>query len=192
MLRLGRGKGRETLPIATKWAISHSGAKGISAVDYEAMTTQKPIYPDPPLTDGTIRVRPWTMHDLPAVEQASQDTYITSVTSVPSTYTESEGTAFIERQWERIKSDAGLSLCIADAHTDTALGYVGLRFRLQGRASFGYWVVPDARGRGIATAAVRLVTLWAFSALGVARLEILVEPWNTGSIRVAEQAVQLQ
>jgi ribosomal-protein-alanine N-acetyltransferase len=70
------------------------------------------------------------------------------------------------------------------------LGYVGLWLgdRAHGRASFGYWVVPGARGRGIATAAVRLASPWAFTTLGVARLEILVEPWNTGSIRVAEQA----
>jgi len=159
-------------------------------VDYTAMTTQRPTYPDPPLTDGTIRIRPWTMQDIPAIEQASHDEYITSVTSVPAVYTVEEGRAFVERQQKRIEDGAGLSLCIADASTDAAVGFIGLRLenRARGRASFGYWVVPGVRGRGVATAAVRLVSPWAFSSLGVARLEILVEPWNTASVRVAEQA----
>ncbi len=154
------------------------------------MTTLEPIYPDPPPTDGTIRIRPWTMQDISTVEQASHDPYIPTVTSVPSVYTDDEGRAFVERQWKRGESGAGISLCIIAEATDTAIGFIGLRLenRAHGRASFGYWVVPNARGRGVATAAVRLVSAWAFSTLGMARLEILVEPWNTGSISVAEHA----
>lgn len=154
------------------------------------MTTQMPAYPDPPLTDDTIRIRSWTMQDIPALEQASHDKYITSMTSVPSVYTIEEGRAFVERQQKRREDGAGISLCIAEASTDAALGFIGLRLdnRARGRASFGYWVVPEARGPGLATAALRLVSPWAFSALGVARLEIMVEPGNTASVRVAEQA----
>ncbi len=33
-------------------------------VDYTTMTTPMLTYPDPPLTDGTIRIRPWTMQAL--------------------------------------------------------------------------------------------------------------------------------
>jgi ribosomal-protein-alanine N-acetyltransferase len=156
----------------------------------KAMTTGRLAYPDPPLTDGAIRARPWTVQDLPAIESASHDPYIPTVTSVPSVYTDEEGRAFVERQWKRIAGGHGLSLCIADARTDAALGFIGLGLenRAHGRASFGYWVVPGARGRGVAPAAVRLMSAWAFSSLGLARLEILVEPWNSASLRVADQA----
>ena len=34
------------------------------------------VYPDPPLSNDRISLRPWTLRDLPAVEQASHDPYI--------------------------------------------------------------------------------------------------------------------
>ncbi len=152
--------------------------------------TQQLAYPDPPLLDGAIRLRPWTLRDLLVVEQASHDPYIPTVTSVPSAYTDEAGRAWIERQWQRLADGQGMSLCVADARTDVALGFVGISFehRARGRASLGYWVVPAAHGRGIAAAAVRLLSAWAFSTLGIPRLELLVEPDNLASRRVAERA----
>lgn len=55
------------------------------------------------------------------------------------------------------------------------------------RASLGYWLAPAARGRGVATHAVRLLARWAFRALPLARLEITCGPDNHGSQRVAER-----
>jgi RimJ/RimL family protein N-acetyltransferase len=57
----------------------------------------------------------------------------------------------------------------------------------QGRAAVGYWLAPEARGRGVATHAIRLVAQWAFEALGVARLELTCAPGNHASQRVAER-----
>lgn len=147
-------------------------------------------YPDPPLSDGAIRLRPWTLHDLSAVEQAGHDPYVPATTTVPASYSEEAGRAWIERQWQRLSDGLGIVLCIADAPTDEPLGMIALWVRdmAQGRASFGYWVVPRARGRGAATTAVRLLGTWAFVTLNVARLEILVEPDNAASQRVAERA----
>jgi RimJ/RimL family protein N-acetyltransferase len=47
--------------------------------------------------------------------------------------------------------------------------------------------VPDARGRGIASRAVRLMARWAFDELGIARLEMTCAPDNPASQRVAER-----
>lgn len=55
------------------------------------------------------------------------------------------------------------------------------------RASVGYWLSPTARGRGVASRAVRLVAGWAFETLELARLEITCGPDNRGSQRVAER-----
>ncbi len=152
--------------------------------------TERLAYPDPPLANGAIRLRPWTLRDVQAVEQASHDPYIPTVTSVPSAYTDETGRAWIERQWQRLTDGQGMSLCVADARTDAALGFVGISVahRAHGRASLGYWVVPAARGRGVAAAAVQLLSTWAFSTLGIPRLELLVEPDNLASQRVAERA----
>jgi RimJ/RimL family protein N-acetyltransferase len=56
------------------------------------------------------------------------------------------------------------------------------------RAAVGCWLAPHARGRGIATRAVRLLARWAFDDLGIARLQITCGPDNLASQRVAERA----
>jgi ribosomal-protein-alanine N-acetyltransferase len=151
-------------------------------------------YPDPPLTDGTILLRPWTVHDLSAVEQAGDDPYIPATTTVPAAYMDAEGHQWIERQWQQVTSGTGLPFCVADGQTDSPLGFIGvwLDHRSQGIARFGYWILPSARGRGIASAALRLLSTWAIEEMAVPRLELIVELWNVASQRVAEQAGFIQ
>ena len=52
----------------------------------------------------------------------------------------------------------------------------------------GYWVVPQERGHGAATAALRLVVPWALSALDLRRLEAWVQPENLASQQVLRNA----
>lgn len=54
-------------------------------------------------------------------------------------------------------------------------------------AELGYVVAPRARGRGVATAGLRLLTAWAFSAVDALRLELLIGAENAPSKRVAER-----
>jgi RimJ/RimL family protein N-acetyltransferase len=54
-------------------------------------------------------------------------------------------------------------------------------------AEFGYVVTPAARGRGVATEALRLITEWAFGEAGLERLELLISVDNAGSKRVARR-----
>jgi RimJ/RimL family protein N-acetyltransferase len=56
------------------------------------------------------------------------------------------------------------------------------------RAEVGYWLVPAARGRGVATQSVRMVARWAFEELGLVRLELLAHPDNVRSQAVAERS----
>ena len=64
-----------------------------------------------------------------------------------------------------------------------------LRFEWDaGRAEIGYWLVPSARGRGAAAAAVRLLSRWALRELGLARLALHTHEDNVASQRVAERA----
>jgi [ribosomal protein S5]-alanine N-acetyltransferase len=65
---------------------------------------------------------------------------------------------------------------------------VGFGLEEHGRAGFGYWTKKDARGRDVAPRALRLLIRWAVREHGVARLQLIVEPANTASIRVAEKA----
>jgi RimJ/RimL family protein N-acetyltransferase len=97
--------------------------------------------PEPPLTDGVVLLRRWTKGDIGCVEEGSRDPDIPSGASVPARFTPAEGLARIERQWGRADKREGLSLAIADAGSDEALGNINLLFRRQPlTAEIGYWL----------------------------------------------------
>jgi RimJ/RimL family protein N-acetyltransferase len=54
-------------------------------------------------------------------------------------------------------------------------------------AELGYVVAPAARGRGVGSEALRLVTEWALGELGMHRLELLISVDNPASKKVAER-----
>jgi RimJ/RimL family protein N-acetyltransferase len=54
-------------------------------------------------------------------------------------------------------------------------------------AELGYVVAPSARGRGVATEGLRLLTEWSFAELGARRVELWIDVENEPSKRVAER-----
>ncbi len=123
------------------------------------------------------------------VRHASSDPVIPQGTTVPSDYTDEEGIAFIHRQWSRAAQGVGVSQAIVQADSDRAIGLIIVSARPQEHvAGLGYWVVPGVRGRGAATAAVRLVLPWALDVLGLQRLEAWVAPDNVASRSVLTRA----
>jgi RimJ/RimL family protein N-acetyltransferase len=54
-------------------------------------------------------------------------------------------------------------------------------------AELGYLVAPGARGRGVASAALALLTEWALTELQLERLELRISVDNEASKRVAER-----
>jgi RimJ/RimL family protein N-acetyltransferase len=81
----------------------------------------------------------------------------------------------------------GAAYAVADPRTDRLLGGVGMDrlVPMRQQAEVGYWVAPWARRRGVATAAVRALSDWAFAHRGVQRLELLTDWVNVASQRVA-------
>ncbi|NUW37612.1 GNAT family N-acetyltransferase [Nonomuraea sp. SMC257] len=145
------------------------------------------VVPRLPAREGLV-LRPWRLADIAAVEEAAGDPYIPLISSVPSSYSDTEGAAFVRRQWSRAVERVGYSFAIADAGDDRALGQIGLWPGAHGRASVGYWVAGSARGRGIACAALRTISSWGLEHLRIPRLELHVEPWNAPSWKAAERA----
>ncbi len=146
-------------------------------------------YPSSPLSDGRIRVRPWAEEDLDCVRAASSDPVIPEGTTIPATFTEEEGLAFIHRQWSRADDGVGVSQAVVDVTTGRAIGLVVVSLRPQPHVGgLGYWIIPAARGRGAATAAIRMVAPWALQALDLRRLEAWVAPDNHASQRVLVNA----
>lgn len=90
--------------------MSKRGGRARAAVPRRVHTSAVALdYPDPPLDDGVVRLRPWSDTDLETVVEASRDPYIPKVTTVPAPFTKGAGTRWIERQRARRTSGTGLS-----------------------------------------------------------------------------------
>ncbi len=128
--------------------------------------------------------------DVIMVMEMSTDQYVPLIGSLPADATQQEAHDYIDRQRGRLAEGTGYSFAIADADTGRAVGTIGLWLRqlAEGRATAGYFVAPSARGRGIAAAALTALTSFAWTVPGLHRIELHIEPWNTGSIRTAKRA----
>ena len=128
--------------------------------------------------------------DVDAVVAACQDPEIPRWTTVPSPYRREHALSWHMVQDAKRRSGEAIFLIVADALTDELLGAVDVRVTSadQGRGETGYWLAPGARGRGVMTRAVRLLSRWAFDGIGIGRLTLLAHPENAGSQRVAERA----
>lgn len=144
--------------------------------------------PEPlPTYDGVV-LRPFSDADVAMLLDLATDPYLPLIGSLPANATRQQALDFIARQRDRWETGAGYSFCVADRDDDRALGTAGLWLRdlAQGRATVGYTVSPRARRRGVAVKALRALTTFAWTIPEIFRIEAYIEPWNAGSIRVAE------
>lgn len=144
-----------------------------------------PVIHRPPVV-----LRAFRAEDAALVQSVASDPLIPLITTVPPTGNPADAQAYLQRQHDRLTTGAGYSFAIADAATGQAVGQIGLWLKDlgQGRASTGYWIADRYRRRGYATAALAAISRWGLSLEGVHRIELHVEPWNTGSWRAAERA----
>jgi RimJ/RimL family protein N-acetyltransferase/GrpB-like predicted nucleotidyltransferase (UPF0157 family) len=146
-------------------------------------------FPAPPLHDEAVLLRPWTEHDAPAIAAVCQDDAIQRWTAVPWPYEEKDARDFLARSEQGRLRGEELQQALVDPDDGTLLGSFGLEVRAQDRVGeVGYYLAPEARGRGAATRALRLLSRWAIRDLGLARIEVLAHPDNLVSQAVAERA----
>lgn len=141
------------------------------------------------ISGAGVVLRAFRDDDIETVREASRDPLIPDLTTVPRDADRRGALAYVARQHRRLRSGAGYSFAIADT-ADHAIGQIGLWLVRDdpGRASIGYWIVESARGKGHASAALRALSEWAWSLPSLERLELFVEPRNTGSWKAAEAA----
>jgi [ribosomal protein S5]-alanine N-acetyltransferase len=140
----------------------------------------------PTLDAGDCWLRPWTVDDAPALRTACGDDEICRFTTVPRVYSRAAAVQWIERVRDRAARGDAIVLAIVPAREPTPVGMVGL-FGLDEpgqTARFGYWLIAQARRRGLATRALRD---WAFSSLALETIFIDREPSNPASARVADR-----
>jgi ribosomal-protein-alanine N-acetyltransferase len=138
--------------------------------------------PDPPLADAVVSLRPLRLTDVASVEAALADPDICR-------WFDNRGVSareVVERAASRWQAGEAAEFALLGA--DECVGSLWLNLGADGRASVGYWLLPHARGKGIAGRALGLVAQWAFDELGVKRIGLLADPRNVASLRVAERA----
>jgi RimJ/RimL family protein N-acetyltransferase len=146
-------------------------------------------HPDPPLSDGVITLRPMTAQDADAITAAAQDPEIPRWTRVPVPYRRADALSWVAGA--ELELDAGVTIgWLAVDHYDRLLASISVMEidREARTGEIGYWVAREARGRGVATRAVRLVRDWAAAELGLSTIEIEVHEDNLASQAVARAA----
>jgi ribosomal-protein-alanine N-acetyltransferase len=143
------------------------------------------------LEGGGIRLRAFRASDVDRIVEACSDPRTAHwLVSMPRPYQRHNALAYLESLGELAARGLGVTWCVADPDDDRCLGSIsldGLNTYAR-RGEIGYWAHPDARGRGIVTEAVRLVTRYAKETGLTTSLIIRCARSNTASRRVAERA----
>ncbi|MFI6316081.1 GNAT family N-acetyltransferase [Nonomuraea sp. NPDC050556] len=143
------------------------------------------MFPREVIATGSLVLRPPAPHDADAIIRANADPVTRRfLTLLPVPYTLDDAHDYLklaEAKW----ANGGAEFTITDATTGEYLGTVGVQPPDRwGSLEIGYALAPWARGKGVATAAVRAVTQWAFDH-GVHRVVLIAEVENVPSLKVA-------
>lgn len=138
----------------------------------------------PTLTVHGLALRPWRAADAPAVMAACQDPDIARWVALPEPFGPEEATAFLEDAATMWRDGTGAPFAVVDPATDHVLGAV-TRFGPDGHIStFGCWVAPHARGRGVGSGALRVLAEWTFATTPTVRIDGYIMVGNEGSERM--------
>jgi len=144
--------------------------------------------PGTTLSVDDLVLRPWRPTDAPAVFAVCQDPEIARWVTIPQPFTPADADAFIAGALAMWRDGTGAAFAIADAATDRLLGAV-TRFGPDGhQATFGLWLSPDARGRGVGARSLRRVADWTFETTSAIRLDAFIMVGNEASNRMVERA----
>ena len=145
--------------------------------------------PDPPLRDDDVLLRTSTPADVAAVRALYSEPDIRHWMGWDATPPgDDEARANIERAERAWEEGSWAVFRIVELPRDALVGGLNLRLTAHETAEVSYFLAERARGRGLATRAVRLAARWAFGELGLARLELRAHPANEASQRVAQRA----
>lgn len=136
-----------------------------------------------------FRLRPPVLDDVDAITAACQDPTTQHWLPLPRPYDVEQARYFVEdfatRQLQTgsgivfvVEDDAGLDGAMDLKNTDWCTGCTEI----------GYWAAPWARGRGLTTRAVHVLSRWALATMGLQRVELRVADGNAASIAVAQGA----
>ncbi|MGV9596481.1 GNAT family N-acetyltransferase [Streptosporangium sandarakinum] len=143
---------------------------------------------DQGLNDGVVQLRDWADDDAAWYAESARDPEIQRFTTDPSTLDAAQVLAAINRMRA---SDREVGFVICDSITGAKLGNIALAH--DGRVGeLSYWLAAEARGRGVVTRALTLITSWAVRHIGLVELRLWAHQDNLASQRVALRAGYLR
>ena len=148
--------------------------------------------PELELSDGSVVLRPYRRDDVNELFEAARESIADVYPWLPwchPGYQKSESEEWISQQRDLWTQDRAYEFAVVDPGDGGYLGGCGVNSisRLHRFANLGYWIRSSASARGVATAAARLAARFGFDHLDLQRLELVIEPENAASIRVAEK-----
>ncbi|MEE9417392.1 MAG: GNAT family N-acetyltransferase [Acidimicrobiales bacterium] len=147
--------------------------------------------PDPELSDGVLRLRPWALGDAPYLAAAWADPAIQSHCEVPPNRSPGHAAKWIQGQVEREISGVAIDLVMAEVDSPTVVvGEIGLGpfDWARGAALVGFWVAGEHRGKGYAKRALELVSRWSRTTLRLETLMATTSVANLASGSILESA----
>jgi RimJ/RimL family protein N-acetyltransferase len=141
-----------------------------------------------------VRLRRWRDGDAADIAVMAEDEYLRHWSTL----------AHDLEAWVRaeVAEEQGPTRAICAPDDDQVLGRIALRLPQfaseavrceamfeadQPAGELSYWLVPDARGRGLASAAIRLMLSSVIPATGVRSVVLDIEDDNVASMRLAER-----
>ncbi|WP_350273883.1 GNAT family N-acetyltransferase [Kribbella sp. HUAS MG21] len=159
---------------------------------------RRPWFDQPVLETPRLRLRTWREDEVARITTARTNQATAHfLPFIPQPFTAEDARFWLKDMAEQAASGRRFNWCVADAGTDQGLGNLtlfGIHPDVEVRdAELGYWMHPEAQGRGVMSEAIRRVAEWYFAAddaggFGGRRLYIRTAASNTAARRTAEKA----
>ncbi|MEU4394952.1 GNAT family N-acetyltransferase [Kribbella sp. NPDC023855] len=140
-----------------------------------------------------LRLRTWRDDEVDRITSARTNQATAHfLPFIPQPFTAEDARFWLKDMAEQAAAGLRFNWCLADLTSDVALGNLTLFNLRDGEGEIGYWLHPEAQGRGLTAEAVRGVARWFFApspeGFGSRRLVIRTAATNLAARRTAEAA----
>ncbi len=141
------------------------------------------------LESARVRMRPIGTGDISLIQRLAAAKEIANNTYVPHPYPPDAAEEFVAKVREQWRSEEAFVFAIIEKGCDQFAGCMGIHpAPAHNRAEVGYWIGLPYWGRGLATAALRLIIQFGFEELKLNRIAAGHFPHNPASGRVMQKA----
>ena len=145
------------------------------------------------LTDGILQLEPLRSAHIEALTEAISISnvnvrqWLGDTMSLENPEAIAKFIADFEQSWKD-ETKYGFFVRELRSHRCVGFGFLNSINKTHRFANLGYWVSSNATGQGYGTMITHLLVKFGLEILGFHRLELVIEPDNLASIRIAEKA----